>query len=88
MERTMTQEVSQSQRCADQEVVSAVIFEVLVSLDPVYHLSDECSAWLLFVRLIPQHIIVLLFACDLNDRLDKRSLAKVECTLALCAIAE
>jgi hypothetical protein len=83
----MTQKIPQSQCCADQEVVSVVIFEVLVSLDPLHHLSDERSAWLLLVRVIPKHIIVLLLSCNLDNRLDERSLAKVECTLALRAIA-
>ena len=83
----MTQEIPQSQCCADQEVVSAVVFEVLVPLDPLYHLSDKCSTWLLLVRVIPKYIIVLLLSCDLDDRLDERCLAKVERTLSLRAIA-
>src|SRR6266851_7006846 len=83
----MAQEITQSQRCTDQEVVSVVIFEVLVPLDPLRHLSDKRTAWLLLVRVIPQHINVLLFARDLDDRLDERRLAKVERALALGAIA-
>jgi hypothetical protein len=83
----MTQEIPQSQCCADQEVVSVVIFEVLVSLDPLHHLSDKRSARLLLVRVIPKYIIILLLSCDLDDRLDERCLAEVECTLALRAIA-
>jgi hypothetical protein len=83
----MTQEVPQSQRCANQEVVSVVIFEVFVFLDPLHHLSNKHTAWLLLVRVIPQHINVFLFPCDLNDRLDERGLAKVKCTLALRVIA-
>lgn len=83
----MTQEIPQSQRCADQEVVSIVILKVLVTLNPLYHLPDKRSAWLLLVRVIPKHIIVLLLSCDLDDRLDERGLAEVECTLALRAIA-
>jgi hypothetical protein len=58
-----------------------------VSLDPLHHLSDKRSAWLLLVRVIPQYIIIFLLSCDLDDRLDERCLAKVECTLALRAIA-
>ena len=83
----MTQEVPQSQRCADQEVISVVIFEVLVSFDPLHHLSDKDSARLLLVRIIPQHIDVFLFACNLDNRLDECGLAKVKCALALRAIA-
>jgi hypothetical protein len=83
----MTQKIPQSQRSANQEVVSVVIFEVLVFLDPLHHLSDKHTAWLLLVRVIPQHVDVLLFTCDLDDRLDERGLAKIKCTLALRAIA-
>ena len=45
--------------------------------------------WLLRVRVrvIPQHIDMLLFACDLADRLDERGLAKVKCALTLQAIS-
>jgi hypothetical protein len=80
----MTQEIPQSQRCADQEVVSVVIFEVPVSLDPLHHMSDKHSAWLLLVRVIPQHINIFLFACDLDNRLDEHSLAEVNARLC-CA---
>jgi hypothetical protein len=58
-----------------------------VSLDPLHHLSDKRTAWLLLVRIIPKYIIILLLSCDLDDCLNERGLAKVECTLALRAIA-
>ena len=85
--RTVTQEVPQGQRRADQEVVPVVIFEVLVRLDPLRHLSDQRTAWLLLVRVVPQYIDVLLLARDLDDRLDERGLAKVKRAFALQAIS-
>ena len=57
-----------------------------MGLDPLHHLSDEHSAWQLLVRVIPEHINVFLFACDLDNRLDECSLAKVKCSLALSTI--
>ena len=54
-------------------------------LDPLHHLRDERSARLLLVRVVPQHIDVLLLPRDLDDRLDECGLAKVKGALALRA---
>ncbi len=82
----MSQKIPQGQRGTDQEVVAVILLQILVLLDPLHHLRDERSAGVLLVRVVPQHIDVFLFPRDLDDRLDKRGLAKVKGALALRAV--
>lgn len=82
----MSQKIPKCQRGTDQEVVTVFLLQFLVRLDPLHHLRDERPAGMLLIRVVPQHVDVFLFSCDLNDRLDERSFAKVKGALALRAL--